>query len=302
MNLNFILNPNAGKGKAIEYMEQIKNHLDALDISYSVYTANTSQEAIDIADKLIEEKHRALISVGGDGTVSKLLPVIVEKQIAYGIIPAGEGNDFATSVGISENPIEAIEKILTCNIKDIDYVDVEIKDINGKTLTKHPMCCFLCAGMEGIIKKPRLSNQEVAHVQRFSYFDTIFKVVFGLKNYHFYVTINGERKEYKNSQLTVMNGGEISSGLNLCPLADMGDGLMDVVIMKQAPLLATFKMFKELNTGNSQFLKSEYVEHYQVKNIRIELVNHNYIDLDAEVYKGKILDCKIVEKGLRVFV
>lgn len=302
MNLNFILNPNAGSGKAIEYMEQIKNHLDKLDIPYSVFAASSKEEGVSIANKLISEKHRALISVGGDGTVSQLLPLIVEKNIAYGIIPAGEGNDFASCVGISDNPIEAIEQILRYNIKDIDYVEVDIKNLEGKTLITRPMCCFLCAGMEGIIKKPSRKNQEVMHVQKFSYFGTLVRLLFGSKRYHFFVTINGERKEYKNSQITVMNGSAIASGLTLCPLADMGDGYMDVVIIKDAPICETLKMFRGINRGNSEFLESKYVEHYQVKELRIELVNHNYMDIDAEVYRGRIIDLKIKEKGLKVFV
>lgn len=301
MRLNFILNPKAGKGKALEYMEQIKNHLDSMDISYSVFTANTVDEAVDIAKNLVKERHRALICVGGDGTVSKLLPVIVEENTAFGIIPAGEGNDIATSVGISENPIEAIHQILKYNIMDIDYVDVDIKDMNGKSLVKHPMCCFLCAGMSGVIQKPTLTNQEVRHVQKFSYFNTFLSLMFGRARYHFFVTINGERKEYKNSQITILNGGEISTGLNLCPLADIQDGYMDVVIINKAPILKSTKMLRDLYQGDSKFFESPYVEHYQLKEIRIELVNHNYLDIDAELYHGRIIDCKMREKGLKVF-
>ncbi len=301
MNLNFILNPNAGKGKAIECMEQIKNHLDSLDITYSVFTANNKQEAREIAQNLIDDNHRTLISVGGDGTISTLLPLIVEKNIIYGIIPAGEGNDFASCVGISDNAIEAVEQILRYNIKNIDYVDVDIKDENYKTIKNVPMCCFLCAGMEGIIEKPFYKDGQAVHVQKFSYIKTLLKLMFGTERYHFFVTINGERKEYKNSQITVLNGGEISSGLKLCPLADMSDGYMDVVIVKDATIKETLKMFDEIADDNKDFLSNPYVEHYQVDELRIELVNHDYMDIDAEVHKGRIIDLKVKKQGLRVF-
>ena len=41
-----------------------------------------------------------LIVVGGDGTVHQGVQVAAGTGVAFGVVPAGSGNDFASAVGI----------------------------------------------------------------------------------------------------------------------------------------------------------------------------------------------------------
>src|SRR5438034_11511713 len=42
----------------------------------------------------------AALIFGGDGTLNRFLPELIEKQIPFVIVPCGSGNDFAREIGI----------------------------------------------------------------------------------------------------------------------------------------------------------------------------------------------------------
>src|SRR5437868_13955641 len=45
----------------------------------------------------------AALIFGGDGTLNRYLPELIEKQIPFLIVPCGSGNDFARELGIRDH-------------------------------------------------------------------------------------------------------------------------------------------------------------------------------------------------------
>ncbi len=50
---------------------------------------------------------------GGDGTISKALPQLLKLQRPFAVLPLGTANDFARTLGLPANPIEAAEIALS---------------------------------------------------------------------------------------------------------------------------------------------------------------------------------------------
>jgi diacylglycerol kinase (ATP) len=57
---------------------------------------------------------------GGDGTVESVAAVVVGTQIPLGIIPAGTFNNFARSLDLPLDPIEACKIIVAGNVRTVD--------------------------------------------------------------------------------------------------------------------------------------------------------------------------------------
>ena len=78
-------------------------------------TEHTGQEAAFI-QKILEEKTTddQLIILGGDGTISLALNALPD-DLCFGYIPSGSGNDFARSLGLSFDPIQAFKNIYNMN-------------------------------------------------------------------------------------------------------------------------------------------------------------------------------------------
>ena len=106
--LLFIFNPRSGKA-------QIRNHLmDIVDTmvkaGYEV-TAYPTQYAGDARDKVEEEagEYDLVVCSGGDGTLDEAVTGMMNRKdrLPLGYIPAGSTNDFAASLGIPKNMVEA---------------------------------------------------------------------------------------------------------------------------------------------------------------------------------------------------
>lgn len=110
--LLFIYNPNAGMGK-------IRNKLsDVVEImAHSGYevTIYPTQKKLDAKVKAMEyvsdDRCDRIICAGGDGTLNEVVSgmMTVGKVVPVGYIPSGTTNDFAYSLDIPKNFIEAAE-------------------------------------------------------------------------------------------------------------------------------------------------------------------------------------------------
>lgn len=113
--LLFIFNPRSGK-------EQIKNKLaEILDIfaaggmELTVRPTQFSKDAYETI-KTSGHKYYIVVAAGGDGTLNEsfngLMEIPIEKRPYFGYIPTGTTNDFASTLKISKNPVEAAKGIL----------------------------------------------------------------------------------------------------------------------------------------------------------------------------------------------
>lgn len=110
----FIYNPRAGKAKIRS------NLLDIIDIfakaGYEV-TAYPTQAKGDGRIAVIERKigyYDLVVCSGGDGTLDEVVTGMMqcEKKIPIGYVPAGSTNDFANSLHIPKNMIDAAQVIV----------------------------------------------------------------------------------------------------------------------------------------------------------------------------------------------
>ena len=118
----FVFNPKAGKG-------QIKAHLlDVVDLfnknEYEVII-HATQYPRDAYEKTKEyvDKVDLIVCSGGDGTLDEVVTGVMEmgSQMPIGYIPAGSTNDFANSLFMPKNMVEAAKvvtegKIYQCDI------------------------------------------------------------------------------------------------------------------------------------------------------------------------------------------
>ena len=109
----FIYNPKAGKAL-------IRNHLvDILDVfvkggyEVTVYPTQARGDAIKKTKKK-KDKYDIVVCSGGDGTLDEVFTGMMESKVKVpiGYIPAGSTNDFAASLNLSKNMVQAAEDIV----------------------------------------------------------------------------------------------------------------------------------------------------------------------------------------------
>ena len=100
-----VVNPNASRAEA------------ALPALSSWFTENC--HALIVVTKSKKERRRELeahgrevdliVIGGGDGTISKALPQLLKLKRPFAVLPLGTANDFARTLGLPPEPLEAAE-------------------------------------------------------------------------------------------------------------------------------------------------------------------------------------------------
>lgn len=101
----FIINPNAGKGKAFEtVMPRIKEAVAERNVDYSVYVSSSPEDTSSYCKKMGESGEKIRIyACGGDGTIYDVVNAIYGyDNIEFAAVPLGSGNDFIRIFGTKE--------------------------------------------------------------------------------------------------------------------------------------------------------------------------------------------------------
>ena len=110
----FVYNPNSGMGLLKPKLSDVIDTFVKGGYEVTVYPTQRSQDAVRKVSEYTEEYDLVTCS-GGDGTLDEVVTGMMmrENKTPIGYIPAGTTNDFASSLHISKNMLEAADTIVT---------------------------------------------------------------------------------------------------------------------------------------------------------------------------------------------
>ena len=129
-----IVNPNARDGNVGRNLKKVESALESYGIDYEVFMTEGTGHAIEIASGLREGDHDLVVAVGGDGTVHEVANGIRGSSKRLGIIPMGNGDDFAKAIGIPLKDLEGAVKLLN---EGSDYTVGGVR-VEGLKAPEHP--------------------------------------------------------------------------------------------------------------------------------------------------------------------
>ncbi len=111
--LLLIVNPVAGTKKTIKFLAEIISVFNRADFDVHVYITDVKHDASS-AVRLYGDKADLIVCCGGDGTLNETINGVMQTgvQIPIGYIPAGSTNDFASSLGLPGDVVEAALQIV----------------------------------------------------------------------------------------------------------------------------------------------------------------------------------------------
>ena len=114
-----IANEDAGDGRGREALHCIRALLSPDDV---VAVTMSAGDARVLAARAAARGHNLIVALGGDGTVNEVVNGIAAagSGTTLGIIPGGSGNDFAWTLGIPADPVDALAVLRTSVARRID--------------------------------------------------------------------------------------------------------------------------------------------------------------------------------------
>ena len=119
--LLFIMNPFAGQKRANKFLPDIISLFNRADYDVTTYMTGGPGDATRVAARLASETD-LIVCCGGDGTLNETISGVLRRgvDVPIGYIPAGSTNDFATSLKLSNNIMQAAQDILDGTPKSYD--------------------------------------------------------------------------------------------------------------------------------------------------------------------------------------
>ncbi|GAA3832953.1 diacylglycerol kinase family protein [Streptomyces coacervatus] len=185
---------------------------------------------------------RVVLAVGGDGMAGGIGGALSGTGAVLGLVPAGRGNDFARALELPTEPTELAEVLLCHEPRAVDTIEVE-SAVHDRTV----VLGSVYAGVDA------LANRHANHAKLLrgaaSYYAGGLRAVTTWRPAHYRVTVDGEEHRHTGYTVVAANSGYYGSGRLIAPDARVDDGLLDVVMISEAPRRLFFAMMNELRTG-----------------------------------------------------
>jgi len=282
MKIRFIINPVAGK-KNYKYIDKyIKKHISNCEI---YYTKKTGDIKI-ISNNAVKEKINIVVVVGGDGSVNESLSSLKNTNTALAIVPTGSGNGIAYHIGMKKNIKKAIKQLKKYNVTQIDTCLINSKsfiNIAGVGFDAHIANLFLNQKNRGFFKYVKLIFQQLNY-----------------KAKSYYLKYNNEEKKIEAFLISFANASQYGNNVKISPMADIKDGLFEMVIVHKFPKWKIPILIVKLFLGKINTFK--HVETLKLNNVEINS-DETLIHTDGEPHIiNKPINVKILTKSIKIII
>jgi diacylglycerol kinase (ATP) len=283
----FIINPISGIGRQKTIEKLIGEGLDAVFFDHLICYTEAPKHATQLAQKAANEGFDIVVAVGGDGSVNEVAKGLIGSNTAMAILPAGSGNGLARHLHIPLNLKQAmlvLQQGISKKMDTIQFNEEHFVNVAGIGFDAHIGWEFSRFGKRGFS----------------SYLKVISRELPGLRTQRFELILNGQSIHKDAYLISFANGSQWGNNAYIAPLADITDGVMDVVIIKK------FSWLKGIPLGYKLFRKKIHtaraVEIIKTKEVIVKQTN-TIAHIDGEpVEPGKTILIKVNPLSLNVIV
>jgi diacylglycerol kinase (ATP) len=287
----FIVNPIAGNGFALTFTEELKQKIQQYNIDADIVFTERKGHATEISEKYASKGFPFIIGVGGDGTFNEIAaPLVNNKNVTAGLIPAGTGNDFIQILGFpgrfQEQHWEMFFK------KNVIRMDVgkcnNMIFLNGMGLGFDAQVAAENYTEPGEVKKGG-KNKYIWH---------ILKTLLFFKEKKMIVLTDGKKTETDCFINTVSIGRRFAGGFFLTPKAVANDGLLDVCSIKKLSLPERLRILLMVPKGTH--ILDRRVNYYQTNKLSLEFPVEVPYHVDGELNFSRHFEIGIMAESLNI--
>jgi diacylglycerol kinase (ATP) len=244
-----IVNPESGRGEGGREIPNIKNLLNAHQVGFDLVTTERPWHAAELTQQAVAEGYDVIVAAGGDGTVNEVLNGLMLAKEAglsasMGVLPVGQGNDFAFSMGIPTE-LEAACEVLASTQR----LSIDVGRVTGGL---YPDGRFFGNGIG--IGFDAVVGFEALKLKRLHGFPAY--LVAALKTIFLFFNAPKVQIELENETLiqpallvSIMNGRRMGGGFMMAPESSPNDGQFDLCICGQVSRIGIFGLILRFMQG-----------------------------------------------------
>jgi diacylglycerol kinase (ATP) len=247
--LCLVVNPAAGNGRAVRTRHVVEDVLTSAGASFRLEESRSLGHACAIAAQAARGGE-AVIGVGGDGLIGALCGVVAPAGGVLGLIPAGRGNDLARMLRIPARPADAARCLVDGQPRPVDLIGVRAAG-GSETIAVGSVYLGLLSEAGEIANASRmvrgpLGYELVGLRVLLRWRSTTFRIQVSGRNVAGASGVAGEQRGFF---VVVANSAYLGAGKKMAPDADLADGMLDVILVRQTRKLAFARAMVKAGQG-----------------------------------------------------
>lgn len=272
--VTMLTNPAAGHGNARHAAERALARFQQRGVDVNHLVGADARQARQLLDEALAAGTDAVVVAGGDGVISLALQALALGEVPLGIVPAGTGNDHAREYGLPTGDPEAAADVVVDGWTET----VDLGHIAPDNAAPSWFGTVMAAGFDSLVSD-RVNRMRWPH-GRMRYNLAMVAEISKLRLLPFRLTFDDD--EPLEVDLTLAAFGNTRSyggGMQICPGADHGDGLLDVTMVHSGSRTKLIRLFPTVFKGTHVNL--DEVSTRRAASIRVECPGINaYADGD----------------------
>jgi len=289
-----IVNPHGGGGKGLAIKDKVLPIFEKSNSDMTIIETTHSGHAQELAQSLDLNGYAGFLPIGGDGTMHEVVNGILSradnKRIPIGLITGGTGNSFMHDLDLLD-PIEAAKVVVNGKIQSIDIASLRMSDTQTY--------CFNIVGW-GLVTDANIKAEYIRWLGESRYtISAAIEVIFKKKRFA-KVAIDDKIIEGDILFVIICNTKHTGKGMKIAPKAVLNDGLLDVVLVRDANRFTLLKLLPKVFDGSH--IHHPKLEYYHAKEISLEAKIDSPLNLDGETAGSTPFTVSIIHNALDIFI
>ena len=274
----FIVNSISGRGKYTKLLPNLERVCKEENLDYEIRYITEELSGRDIALEYKNEEN-VIYSVGGDGTLTRIIQGIIGTKNKLGVIPSGSGNDTFRTI---KNLPEGDTLVDIAKINDTYFINVACTGLDAEVGNN----------VEVLRKKTKIPASQLYNAS----------IIYTFVKYKFKkIKIKTSVKEIKDSYsiLSICNGGYYGGGFNIGPKSQMTDGLLDIYYVEKMPKLKIIPLLLKLKKGKHEGKRR--IHKFRTNNIELEFEEKVTFNIDGEKLTDNNFVIDVIPKAITIY-
>ena len=291
MTYLFIINPIAGKGRGLKYINKIEDYFKDKDGEFIIKLTEYKNHAKEIAKEYSSKEDYHIFAIGGDGTVNEVLNGIIGTNSTLSIIPCGTGNDFVKTL---YNNIEIHNYIEELSLGISSYIDIaKVNDSYYLNISSVGFDAEVVYNARKF-KYNRFMPSSLAYLAGVLYTAFLFKAI------PLNIQVDDLSINQKTFLLTASNGKCYGGGIFITPEASITDGELDICSISKVSICKLLTSINKAIKGNIKDIKE--VSYYKGKKVLVSSEKEFSLNLDGELLRTKKAEFEIIPNGIKIML
>ena len=278
MKYIFLINSFTLREDINKLIHNIKKYCEENKISYEIEINNESNSTEMILKKYKKTEY-IIFSIGGDGTLNRVVNCLAKTKNIIGVIPYGTGNDF----------YKTMKKQFETGINDCDLVKINDRYFINTA----------CFGIDADIayNKESIKSKFIPRSQRYN--ASIIKSFLKYKPRYFKIEVNNKVIENDFATVVVCNGEYYGNGYNIGADSKLNNDRVDLYVANNLNRVSLAKLILKMKNG--KHVNDKNIVKLETKKLVIKLKEKVKANIDGEILEDNKFNIEVLSKKIRIF-